>query len=353
MSDAVLPNTKLDQIQVLRAFAALSVVVGHIPMMPPGGFGVDMFFIISGFIMPFVTQRDARHFVLKRLFRVVPLYWLGTIGIFCLALAAPSLLRTATADPEYLLKSLFFIPFRNGGEVRPLLVLGWTLNYEMFFYALFGLAMALSHRYRTVLCAGFLFAIVACGRLFAPSDVVLGFYANPIILEFIYGMAAFELWRRFGTRIAPGKPGAYVCIALGLAIYLSLNILHTTLPRIVEWGLPCLATFLIVLFCAGRVALPKALVMLGDASYSLYLFHPYVIYGITRLVIPLNEPTPSAIAVSIFAVILCVLCAVASWWFIEAPSNLWLRKRFLATRAQPPRAPVFARPLTAGARHER
>lgn len=81
---------KLDSIQLLRAIAATAVVVYHIPLFREGAWGVDIFFVISGFIMALVTERSTRHFFAKRVIRVVPLYWLGTFGVFGVACCCPT-----------------------------------------------------------------------------------------------------------------------------------------------------------------------------------------------------------------------------------------------------------------------
>jgi exopolysaccharide production protein ExoZ len=108
-----------------------------------GGGGVDIFFVISGFIMVYTTQ--SHHvgpfsFFVNRVVRIVPIYWLLTLAVFTLAVIAPHLLGATRAAPSELLKSLLFIPFaKSNGAVQPILFLGWTLNYEMFFYMLFAL----------------------------------------------------------------------------------------------------------------------------------------------------------------------------------------------------------------------
>jgi peptidoglycan/LPS O-acetylase OafA/YrhL len=107
---------QLDTVQALRAIAALCVVGMHIPAIERGAFGVDLFFVISGFIVCHVAAADPGQFLLKRIIRVVPLYWLCTIALFGLALAAPQLMGATRGDLGELLKSLFFVPF--GQDVR-------------------------------------------------------------------------------------------------------------------------------------------------------------------------------------------------------------------------------------------
>lgn len=141
-------SQRIDSIQLLRAVAAIAVVTQHvpIPIFGDGLWGVDLFFVISGFIMCHATARSGRNFFLKRIIRIVPLYWLGTLFIYALALTLPQLLNTTTANPVDLLKSLLFIPFIKGGIPVPIVFQGWTLNYEMFFYGLFWISLLVSRR---------------------------------------------------------------------------------------------------------------------------------------------------------------------------------------------------------------
>ena len=135
----------LRNVQVLRAFAALLVIFVHLDQLLSrlgvplfGGAGIDIFFVISGFIMVYTTMdREITpwSFMADRIARIVPAYWAATLGVFFLALVAPSLLQTSHMQWDELFKSLVFVPFRKAtGLVQPVLFVGWTLNYEMFFY---------------------------------------------------------------------------------------------------------------------------------------------------------------------------------------------------------------------------
>ena len=127
-------------IQFLRFLAASLVVLTHTlgeydDLRSFGGFGVDVFFVISGFVIYLITDSGHKNFFVKRLIRIVPIYWLFTIGISIIALLEPQLLRSASFDVTQIIASLFFIPYwtENAG-FAPILTLGWTLNFEMLFY---------------------------------------------------------------------------------------------------------------------------------------------------------------------------------------------------------------------------
>src|SRR5690606_35803405 len=130
----------------------------------------------------------------KRVIRVVPLYWLGTLGVFVVALLLPNLLDNTTADVPGLVKSLLFIPYQKGEYVQPLLYLGWTLNFEMFFYALFAISMAISHRYRLLICSGLLLTLVSLGHLATFDTLLAKFYTQQILAEFVLGMGCYALY---------------------------------------------------------------------------------------------------------------------------------------------------------------
>ena len=154
-------SAELQSIQALRAVAASSVILVHIPFVGRGTFGVDIFFVISGFIICYISSLNADDFLLKRIFRIVPLYWLGTCGVFLVALLMPTLLNATTANLTNLAKSLFLIPYRReDGSVFPMLFLGWDwLIRDVLLDIVFGLALAFFKRWASLaasrtLCRG-------------------------------------------------------------------------------------------------------------------------------------------------------------------------------------------------------
>ncbi len=174
-----------DSIQALRGITALFILLEHIRFLNCGAFGVDIFFCISGFMILFSTHSDSRFFLRKRLIRILPLYYLMTLGTFLLLLLFPRMFEQTRANPVFLLKSFLFLPFDIGGGVlQPLMRIGWTVNCEIFFYFLFAIAMRISHKYRGLYCGLFLLAFVAAARLLPSPPAFLAFYGNPVMLEF-------------------------------------------------------------------------------------------------------------------------------------------------------------------------
>lgn len=275
-------------LQYLRGLAALMVVIFHVGqplarMGYSGGWptglagGVDIFFVISGFVM-WVTTRTRQvgtfTFWWKRITRIVPLYWLVTSFMLAVMLAAPSAMQTSVFSLPHVLASYAFIPWQNPGkpEMEPLLFAGWTLNYEMFFYLIFGVLLLVRPALRLAGTVLIFALLVAAGvALGAPRLSIAGFYSSNIILEFGYGMLLGELlFRRGGKRLMP-TPLAWMVFAAGLALLVWLPCGDD--PLALFHGLPALAIVAAALAIETNAALPRLRLahVLGDASYSIYL----------------------------------------------------------------------------------
>ncbi|MBA1200795.1 acyltransferase [Pseudomonas capeferrum] len=331
------PADKLDSVQLLRAIAALAVVFFHIPLFRNGDWGVDIFFVISGFIMALVTTHSTSHFFTKRVVRVVPLYWLGTLGVFGVALLLPSLLDNTTADVPGLLKSLFFIPYQKGQYVQPLLYLGWTLNLEMFFYAVFAISMAISHRHRLLICSSLLLALVLLGNLVAFEGLFARFYTQEILAEFVLGMACYGVFARTAgwRRAGPGTGARAALIVLGVAALACMPFtsgLIEAVGRSGVWGILATVVFLALVHGLSGVRLPGLLVLIGDASYSLYLFHPYVLKVFNKVFHVFDTPGMLAYVMTPVSIALCCVVAVGIYRWVELPTTQWLRARLIDRR---------------------
>ncbi|AYG69619.1 acyltransferase (plasmid) [Rhizobium sp. CCGE531] len=301
-SDVGKSSRLLSNLQVLRALAALSVVVAHAlheTEMLAGatgraavdgsgwnlGFGVDIFFVLSGFIMTHTAASEfgksgaPLRFFLRRCARVIPLYWLLTSLLLIGALVAPSLLAVPIGSVSHVLASYFFIPSGRGGdEIRPVLALAWTLNYEMLFYVFFAAALLLPIRLGIVWLSVLMAGMALVGRLIDPGHVQIAFWTNPIILEFLFGVYVALIFRS-GVRI--GSAAALGLMAIGLLGFVRISSPwdDAALPQFLRSGLPAA---LFVLAAAIGPVLPQGKlvlwgVALGDASYSLYLAHPFIL----------------------------------------------------------------------------
>jgi peptidoglycan/LPS O-acetylase OafA/YrhL len=169
--------------------------------------GVDIFFVISGFVMAFTYQSasnrgtaDGYVFFARRIIRVVPLYWIATLTKVGLVAIFAHLANHSNNDPAHIIASLLFIPWKNADHVfLPVVPAGWTLNYEMFFYAIFAVSIWKSKR-PIIFCSAILLSAAALYFLKAQNDY-LRYYTNPIVLEFLFGMLI--------AQVAHRKPRAY------------------------------------------------------------------------------------------------------------------------------------------------
>ena len=278
-------------LQYLRAVAALMVVAFHAAeklgrmagtdgaaTFTAGLAGVDIFFVVSGFIMLATTWgKDVTpaDFARKRFERIVPLYWLLTLLVVAVVLARPGLLSTTTFYAAHLAASLLFLPWPHPvlDAHMPLLVPGWTLNYEMAFYALFAASLLLPTRMRVPALVGAL-SLAAVAGLFVPAGTIAAFYTDPIILEFAAGLILASAWRR---GLPMSRTTALCLVGLGfLGMHLGSG---SDLPRIVWAGIPALMIVAGVVYAdSAKDQRPMRLPMLlGDASYSIYLSHVIVL----------------------------------------------------------------------------
>lgn len=330
---------RFDSIQALRGFAALLIVLEHIRFLNCGAFAVDIFFCISGFMIMFSTGNDTDHFLSKRLIRILPLYYLMTAGTFFLLLLFPGMFQQTKANPVFLIKSLLFIPFDiGGGAVQPLMRIGWTVNCEIFFYLLFFAALKISRRFRGLLCSILLLVTVLAARIFPDSSVILNFYGDPVMLEFIYGILIYycaEKLYGFCQNAALPKAGLLISLSgmavcfLGLLITKpSINILGFRRPLV--WGLPA-AFIVLCAFFSGLYAkkIPVSLVRLGNASFSLYLMHYYPVLLLDRVLFDFSSCTPAALLGTVLALTVSVVLALVSRELLEKRVSGFLHRHFL------------------------
>lgn len=346
--------SQLHGIQVLRAVAALMVAVHHVqadaaslaaragaaflPWHPvPWMAGIDIFFVVSGFIMVHASENlfgkpgAARLFLARRLARIAPLYWAATTLFLLVLLVSPGSLNSGLPDAWQILASYLFWPaIGTIGTIQPVYSLGWTLNYEMLFYALFGAALVLPRVLVAPAVGLALAALVLTEMLRGPLALPFGFWGQPIVLEFAAGMA-IGLLRRNGLRI----DGRLRWLMIAAAIALLAGAQQSGAAETGWAGLAFRgsAAFLLVAAAAcgrGRSA-PSALVRglsrLGDASYALYLVHPFAMRGCRELFARIAPGwTGLFIAVSLLAAVIASLIVHRRF---EQPmtrlSRRWLR----------------------------
>jgi exopolysaccharide production protein ExoZ len=345
-------RTPILSIQYLRAIAASMVVFHHamaVPELAPhysrpiGQFGVDLFFVISGLIM-WTTTKNGQYrplnFYVARIIRVVPVYWFYTTLFLAMALFVPGALFTAAVDPLHVLKSYLFIPAEHprGGTV-PLYTLGWTLNYEMFFYFIFGLCLFIeNHVLRLVAVIAVLTILAVVGRFTDAQNTVVAFYANPIILEFAFGVLIAEIT----SRIALSSTAlGFALIAVAVACLAFCYTRDTLGERILVNGAPAAIMVVGALLLERKAqSMPSRLgKLLGDASYSIYLAHPFamrIFYFAVSMSFGKVTTSGGEVILAATEVIAGIAGGVIGYFILERPimgARRWMRTRKAAQLA--------------------
>ncbi|MCQ4272826.1 acyltransferase [Pseudomonas kuykendallii] len=278
----------LISLQALRAVAAWMVVCHHVMQVffdfkadspigqffvQKGAIGVDIFFVISGFVIYLSTAGkdiQAGRFLLNRIMRIVPAYWLYSLLMAAIILYAQQMTPGQTFELRHLILSLLFIPAENPGGygLYPTLNVGWTLNYEMFFYLVFALSLVAPQRLRPLLIA---VTLALVSTLLAHQDWLSNFYRNSILYEFLFGVAIGIAYRRGWIGQGTWLPLLILAASMALVLHLDAS------SRLLNWGVP--SAFIVVACVALEpwFARVKPLKMLGDCSYSVYLVHVIVL----------------------------------------------------------------------------
>jgi peptidoglycan/LPS O-acetylase OafA/YrhL len=313
-------------IQGARALASCVVVAYHLGVMSFGQCGVDVFFVVSGFIMSYVAPEEGRRFLVKRLIRILPLYWLSTIGIYVIAMIKPNWLNTTTASLSYLAKSLLFIPYlKDNGHWGPLNLNGWTLEYEMFFYLVIAVALCVVRaRWATLMSAIVLVIYCTVVVLAKPVDPVVSYLGQPFLLEFCLGVLTYFLMTTGGAARVPRE---IWLILAGLALLSMPAWFYACgapegFTRTLAYGVPSFifVTSVIAVEQAGWAVRSRLVARLGAASYAIYLLHPYVV-GVFKKILGREADLHSLSGIAEAFAVFIVVCIVGDVChrFVERP----------------------------------
>lgn len=298
-------STHFDSLQALRGIAALGVLFFHLRAVEskyiPGeavlgtaaahaDAGVDLFFVISGFVMAHVGRgrfsgfSAAGVFLMKRAWRVLPLYWLFTTLTVVLMMTFPAIVNSSYPD-QSVIRSYLLIPHTQ----LPVLAVGWTLIHEAYFYIVFAIAIAIiAERALTVCLIGWA-AVIAYAHIDGYQEMtpLRQLLISPLTFEFIVGVLAGLHWRKLPLRLA------HAMMVTGVALFLAaaIGFAHLTISAPDPWLRTAIfgsASVLLVLGWVmhesrGEVRVPSSLFSLGNSSYSLYLSHIFVISAVGRL----------------------------------------------------------------------
>lgn len=333
-------------IQAARAVAANAVMLSHLlvveqknsrglMLLPErsylGAYGVDLFFVLSGFIMAAIASGESwRSFLVARATRIFPPYWFYSGVVLLGALLAPGMVNSSFAHPPSLWRSFLLVP----DTVYPLLAVGWSLTHEAYFYFVFAALLATGYVNVRGLCAWAV--VVLAVRLILPISPtqnvtpILAVVVHPLTLEFIGGACA-------GLAIRSGvTTGAMLAFVVGAATLIFFLGSAKTASTEADWGRVFKIGFPFVFMVYGLAGterrdsaahLPDWVVRLGDASYSMYLTHVLVLSAIARCFafVPVRNLPIEAVFVA-----LCIAATNAaglfSYRWLERPALLFFRR---------------------------
>lgn len=317
----------IHNIQHLRGLAALLVVLFHSigtassygfnsgfisHLSGFGAFGVDIFFVISGFIMMHIQSRTPKttyEFIKSRAIRIIPLYWLLSTIIILALFFFPQAFREMSFNPIYFIESLAFVSqISNGGH--PILYVGWTLEWEMLFYLVFAIGLTLKEKH-----ISFIFT-------FSILSIIAITFNQLMVFEFILGILASLLYEK---KKLNSKHGIFLLILgfLLLIFWFVQKDFFENIDRLFTWGIPALLIVLGALY--SKELKSKLASILGDASYSIYLVQVFTIpvtFKVVQKILP-NLNTDLAI---LTCIIFSTLAGIATYFLIERPMTTKLRK---------------------------
>ena len=351
------PKVKLYSLQVIRAIASILVVLVHgqlifqqnldrdflFDIFAFGGSGVDIFFVLSGFIIFYIHKKDIgnpsiiKDFLLKRIIRIYPIYWIILSGKI---LASVDVSNLAIANYNFLetIKAFLLFPQDRILLSEQFLGVSWTLSYEIFFYICFGLMIYFKPQYFLSVASVWLLGVFLnfVNLINIPSgNVLLEFFFDERHLEFILGCFAAHI---IANNIVYWKKSL---VWSGLFLYTlgAINIKYELIEisRVISIAIP------ITMIIIGGVAweinrgwkISSWLLLLGNASYSIYLFHGFIMNNLTKITEAtgaINLVTSNDFLFSLFAILNALIAIAAGcvlYILIEKPLITFLRHKIV------------------------
>ena len=341
---------KLNTLQGGRGIAAMMVLLyhangaygfgdrhllGHIFSF--GFAGVDFFFVLSGFIIAYTsiplfnTENGVRIFIKKRFLRIYPIYWVYLLVAIIIGFFQYHDLNVF----ENFWKTLIFFP-----EYHFVLRASWTLGFEVFFYFLF--ALFIFSRWSLVLIIPVaIFSVISAvlqnmGIYSLSYNPIINNSCTPFNIEFLFGFLSFYLYNKIS------KPVIWTLLT-GVSLTMVLEIIYYQRAdyrelyqgmRILPFGLPAFAvvTAFAALDFRGLFTTPKFLVILGDASYTLYLVHANIFSFVNDAIfIPLKLSEKTVMDLMIIVVVFAIVLSLLLYKYVEKPllkklNQLWREK---------------------------
>jgi hypothetical protein len=313
-------ETRLNGIQMLRGLAAFAVVIYHIQLLAEKNgitsqiivnnisknlyVGVDIFFVISGFIMAKTvvgSDISGLEFMRRRILRIVPLYWVLTFFLFISINVISNVIQISSYSFRQLLASLFFSS-RIFHMSVPIIDQGWTLEFEMFFYILISICLIFTRKRNALMLTGVTLILIC----------LLG--ANQMFLEFVIGITVYFINKFVYLKEFLFK---FIAIFAVLIFLLLFSMDYSSDFRVVIYGIPCA---LMLLACANiNLAPSNRLVVLGEISYSLYLSQSLLLFWFVKGSVLITNQLLQFFCLFILIPISCVVIAFFIHKFIEIP----------------------------------
>jgi peptidoglycan/LPS O-acetylase OafA/YrhL len=347
MTETGVKTGTIKSIQILRAVAALSVVyvhcttAGDYKFPSAGAFGVDIFFVISGFIIAYMISRNTKNFLIKRIIRVWPLYLLATVAMTLTVILFPDLVHSTTVSVSGFIKSILFIPGpENRGQ--PVLGQGWTLNYEIFFYISMGLCLLFvkNKKYIAIVCAAALGLFIIVLNMINSNNYILNYYRRGLFPEFIGGILLYYIYsflcdreyRKMKIINLALLTAAGVC-GYGYMVFSEITGFQITGNRNINLGIPAFIMVTSIVFMEKEIPdnkLVKFIVLLGEASYAMYLFHYHIVTFFSRIVFPKifgmdNENIPVGLIKLLLGICFTIIISIIIYEDIDKRIQKYLR----------------------------
>lgn len=357
----IIRKMKLNSIQFLRAVAALLVVYEHSMNVQVkysvsqeqglfhlnhfGCIGVDLFFVISGFIITYVANKyngtsHGLYFLAKRFGRINPVYYIATLFYLAVYILRIAIYHESIEDSlkEIGLQvsdSLLIFPTTSiVDSFSPLLVVGWTLAFEWLFYILFFSLIAFNVKRKALFLGGIILCLVIIGRISHFNDLRMIFPTNPIMIEFLFGVIICYFYLNVkkisalvgAILLASGVLGYLLMVIYGFGHVWHYQLVLSgdeSMNRVLNWGVP--SSFIV----AGAVILEKegrlnslwsnkVSILMGDASYSIYLVHLTVLNLLILLYLKTGFFMQADVMIW-FQVIVAVAISIVFYKLVEKP----------------------------------
>jgi len=305
-------------VQYMRAIAALLVVLHHslekgvqYNMISQNWFdtggelGVNLFFIISGYIMCHATYNKQIHFkkfLKARFIRILPLYWILTTVVLVIFFISPELINSSGGTTS-IFDSYLLIPSGNKYLVQN----GWTLSYEFYFYFIFALGLSAMGYMKYFIPMIVITLLILIGMFIQFNAPILKFLTHQTLLEFLLGILSFIAFQKYSINKITS---VLLVISAAILVYwsaqgeINIYVFKYVLPLFFFIGMRGLESS----FVSLQKSMPsKLLEGLGNSSYSLYLIHPFALVVVSKVLYLVGALLPS----SLFLLLLMVASLIA------------------------------------------